>query len=44
MSERQCEVCRKWCEFLSLTLAIYRGKTVRVCHDCKRAIEIKNSC
>ncbi len=37
-----CEVCGKWCNGqLEWVYATHKGKSVKVCHDCKRLIEIK---
>lgn len=41
MSTRYCKVCWKRCKSREWTTAIYKGKRVEVCHDCKRAIELK---
>jgi len=38
-----CKVCGKWCNEQphEWVYATYRGERVKVCYDCKRAIELK---
>lgn len=36
-----CKVCGKWCG-MKWVYATWKNERVIVCHDCKRAIEMKN--
>lgn len=39
--DERCEVCDREVEIGEMRLVVYNHRTKRVCHDCKRAIEIK---
>ena len=39
-----CEICGKWCaESYEWAYVTYKGGRVKACHDCQRAIKLKNS-